>query len=112
MARHSVYWPVAGAALNGLYLDLPQLAAAEGRGHELQRCLRGLGARAELDVGGLAAALEALVRGQCRSVAHFARLYAHIDTLETTKEGDPEVGELLRSSIFDPAGLGSSQHGL
>lgn len=33
-------------ARNGLYLDLPQLGAAEGRGFQLQQCLRGLGARA------------------------------------------------------------------
>lgn len=31
---------------NGLYLDLPQLGAADGRGFQLQQCLRGLGARA------------------------------------------------------------------
>ena len=34
------------SARNGLYLDLPQLGAAEGRGFQLQQCLRGLGARA------------------------------------------------------------------
>lgn len=105
---HSVYWPVAGAALNGLYLDLPQLGAAEGRGFQLQQCLRGLGARAHLDIEGLAAALEALLRGLCRSPAHFARIYSNIDTLETTAEPGHakhavEVEHFLQQSIFDPA---------
>ena len=105
---HSVYWPVVGAALNGLYLDLPQLGAADGRGFQLQQCLRGLGARAQLDIEGLAAALEALLRGMCRLPAHFARIYSHIDTLETTAEPGQakhpeEVEWFLRRSIFDPA---------
>ncbi|CAE7863474.1 NOV [Symbiodinium microadriaticum] len=58
---HSEYWPVAGAALNGVYL---RLALPTGRGSELRRCLAGLGARAQLDVPGLTAALEALLRGR------------------------------------------------
>ncbi|CAE7913043.1 NOV [Symbiodinium necroappetens] len=100
---HSEYWPVAGAALNGVYL---RLALPTGRGSELRRCLAGLGARAQLDVPGLTAALEALLRGQCRLAETFARVYTVVDTLETTsgtgKSHSEQTEQLLRACIFHP----------
>eukprot|EP00438_Fugacium_kawagutii_P007163 Skav231638 [mRNA] locus=scaffold1135:173981:200700:+ [translate_table: standard] len=88
------------APRNGLYLDLPRLGAAEGRGFHLQQCLRGLGARAHLDIEGLAAALEALLRGLCRLPAHFARIYSNIDTLETTAEPGARGGHVTEEAAM------------
>jgi len=100
---HSEYWPVAGAALNGVYL---RLALPTGRGSKLRQCLAGLGARAQLDVPGLTAALEALLRGQCRLAETFARVYTMVDTLETTsgtgKSHSEHTEQLLRQCIFHP----------
>eukprot|EP00439_Symbiodinium_sp_Y106_P077559 s1202_g16.t1 len=99
--------------LNGVYL---RLALPTGRGSKLRQCLAGLGARAQLDVPGLTAALEALLRGrrpsesgpsgQCRLAETFARVYTMVDTLETTsgtgKSHSEHTEQLLRQCIFHP----------
>jgi len=102
----SAYFPLVGAALEGAYLDLPEVGTV-GRGVEIQRLLRALGAHCEVGAGGIAATLRIMCSRNCRDVAAYARIYIRAEAVHEDKNTDDEdrcnLETALRENVFHPA---------